>query len=136
MRDGYDRFAEYALRAWNGQRRHGLSGVGNVRGGVWVVLKLEWQPLHPRAPPAKSCSVTPLTRHPMWMLSGDVTLRDCDSLTFSFSELSLVFSFICTIFVIIKIFLFFTYTLYIPLYTYTRIPLLVLLQFTITKLYI
>ena len=36
---------------------HGLSGVGNVQGGVWVVLKLEWQPLHPRAPPAKSCWV-------------------------------------------------------------------------------
>ena len=55
MRGGYDRFAEYALRAWDGQRRHGLGGVGNVRGGVWVVLKLEWQPLHPRAPPAESC---------------------------------------------------------------------------------
>ena len=41
MRDDYDRFIEYALRAWNGQRRHGLIGVGNVRGGVWVVLKLE-----------------------------------------------------------------------------------------------
>ena len=54
MRGGYDRFAEYALRAWDGQRRHGLGGVENVRGGVWVVLKLEWQPLHPRAPPAES----------------------------------------------------------------------------------
>ena len=51
MRDGYDRFAKYALRAWNGQRQHDLSGVENVRGGVWVVLKLEWQPLQPRAPP-------------------------------------------------------------------------------------
>ena len=55
MRDGYDRFVEYAFRAWDGQRRHGLSGVRNVRGGVWVVLKLEWQPLHSRAPPAESC---------------------------------------------------------------------------------
>ena len=41
MRDGYDRFVAYALRAWDGQRRHGLSGVKNVRGGVWVILKLE-----------------------------------------------------------------------------------------------
>ena len=51
MRDGCDRLDECALRAWDGQRRHDLSGVGNVRGGVWVVLKLEWQPLHPRVPP-------------------------------------------------------------------------------------
>ena len=57
MRDGYDRLVEYALWAWSGQRRYGLSGVGNVRRGVWVVLKLEWQPLHPRAPPVKSCRV-------------------------------------------------------------------------------
>ena len=57
MGDGYDRLVEYALWAWSGQRRHGLSGVENVRGGVWVVLKLEWKPLHPRAPPVKSCRV-------------------------------------------------------------------------------
>ena len=55
MRDGCDQLAECALRAWDGQRRHGLSGVGNVRGGVWVVLKLEWHPLHPRTPLAESC---------------------------------------------------------------------------------
>ena len=41
MRDDYNRLAEYALWAWDGQRRHGLSRVRNVRGGVWVVLKLE-----------------------------------------------------------------------------------------------
>ena len=57
MRDGYDRFADYALWAWNGQRWHGLSGVGNIRGGVWVVLKLEWQPMHLRAPSVKSYRV-------------------------------------------------------------------------------
>ena len=44
------------------------------------------------------------------MSSGGVTLRDCDYLTFSFSELTLAF--IRTISVITKIL--FTYTLYIP----------------------
>ena len=33
------------------QRLHGLSRVGIVLGGLWVVLKLEWNPLHPRTPP-------------------------------------------------------------------------------------
>ena len=55
MRVGCDRLVECAVRAWDGQRRHGLSEVENVQGGVWVVLKLEWQPLHPRTPTAKSC---------------------------------------------------------------------------------
>ena len=50
MRDDYDRLVEYALWAWRGQRQYGMSGVRNVQGGVWVVLKLAWQPLHPRAP--------------------------------------------------------------------------------------
>ena len=57
--------------------------------------------------------VTPPTRHPKWMSSGGVTLRDCDSLTFltfSFSELTPAF--ICTIYVITKII--FTFILYIP----------------------
>ena len=61
-------------------------------------------------------SVTPPTRHPMGMSGEGFTLRDCDSLTFSFSELSLVFSFICIIFVIIKICLHIHYT-----YNYTHI---------------
>ena len=30
--------------------------------------------------------VTPPTRHPKWVSSGGVTLRDCDSLTYSFSS--------------------------------------------------
>ena len=34
-----------------GQRMHGLSGVEIVMGGLWVVLKLEWNPLYPRTPP-------------------------------------------------------------------------------------
>ena len=34
-----------------GQRMHGLSGVGNILGGLWMVLKLEWNPLHLRTPP-------------------------------------------------------------------------------------
>ena len=41
MRGGCNRLDECALRAWDGQRQHGLSGVKNVRGGVWVVPKLE-----------------------------------------------------------------------------------------------
>ena len=53
MRDGCDRLAKRTPRAWDGQKWHGLSEVGNVRGGVWVVLKLEWKPLHPRTPPAE-----------------------------------------------------------------------------------
>ena len=36
----------------SGQRLHGLSGVGIVLGGLWVVLKLEWSP---RTPPVESC---------------------------------------------------------------------------------
>ena len=63
MRDSYYRLVGRALRAWVGQRLHGLSGVRNVRGGVWVVLKLEWQPLHQRTPPTgfrKGCSSSPL----------------------------------------------------------------------------
>ena len=35
----------------SGQRMHGLSGVGIALGGLWVVLKLEWNPLHPRTTP-------------------------------------------------------------------------------------
>ena len=34
----------------------------------------------------KEDTVTPPTRHPMWMSSGGATLRDCDSLTFYFSS--------------------------------------------------
>ena len=33
------------------QRMHGLNEVGIVLGGLWVVLKLEWNPLLPRTPP-------------------------------------------------------------------------------------
>ena len=36
----------------SGWRLHGLSGVGIVLGGLWVVLKLEWSP---RTPPIESC---------------------------------------------------------------------------------
>ena len=53
MKDGCDRLVGRAFQAWIGQRLYGLSGVGNVRGGVWVVLKLEWNPLHPRTPHAE-----------------------------------------------------------------------------------
>ena len=54
--------------------------------------------------------VTPPTRHPMGVSSKGVTLRDWDSLTFSFLELTLTF--ICIISVITKIL--FTFILYIP----------------------
>ena len=46
-----------AVRPWVCQGLYGLSGVGNIRGGVWVVLKLEWKPPHRGAPPVKSCRV-------------------------------------------------------------------------------
>ena len=52
MKDGGDQLFERAFQAWIGQRLHGLSGVGNIQGGVWVVLKLEWGP---RTSPVKSC---------------------------------------------------------------------------------
>ena len=51
---GCDQLVERAVRAWDGQRWHGLSGIENVQGGVWVVPKLKWQPLHPRTPTTKS----------------------------------------------------------------------------------
>ena len=51
MKDGGDRLFERAFQAWIGQRLHGLSRVGSVQGGVWVVLKLEWSP---RTPPVES----------------------------------------------------------------------------------
>ena len=83
--------------------------------------------------------MTPPTRHPMFGVErGCHPSTDRDSLTFSFSELTSipVFSFICTIFVITKIsfFLHIHYTyhhsgIHYILYTYTRVPLLVLLIF-------
>ena len=42
MKVGCDRLVESVVRAWDGQRQHGLSGFENVQGGVWVALKLEW----------------------------------------------------------------------------------------------
>ena len=39
------------------QRIHGLSGVGIALGGLWVVLKLEWNPLHLRTPLSKSAGL-------------------------------------------------------------------------------
>ena len=52
MKDGSDQLLVCAFQSWIYQRLHGLSGVGNVQGGVWVVLKLEWSP---RTPPVESC---------------------------------------------------------------------------------
>ena len=46
------------LSKQSGQRMHGLSGVGIVLGGLWVVLKLEWNPLHPRTPPVEPARIS------------------------------------------------------------------------------
>ena len=64
MKDGCDRLVERAFQAWIVQRLYGLSGVGNVHGGVWVVLKLEWNPLHPRTPPAEPTGPSPALSAP------------------------------------------------------------------------
>ena len=83
--------------------------------------------------------VMPPTRHPMWVSSGGVTLRDCDrdwdSLTFSFSsfraDTCIHMHNLCNnknlsfyIYIIHT-----TIVAFIILCTHTRIPLLVLLQF-------
>ena len=49
------------------QRLYGLSGVGIVSGGLWVVLELEWSP---RTPLAKFCRdrLTSLQPHPLIFL--------------------------------------------------------------------
>ena len=48
------------------QGLHGLSGVGIIHGlvGPWVVLKLEWNLLHPRTSPAKSAGIFSLIESP------------------------------------------------------------------------
>ena len=56
MWDSYQ-LVGHAVRAWVCLGLYGLSGVENIWGGVWVVLKLEWKPLHQGAPPVKSCRV-------------------------------------------------------------------------------
>ena len=82
--------------------------------------------------------VTPLTRHPKCMSSEGVTLRDydCDSLTFSFTELTPVpvSQSYAQISIINKFFLHIHYIyhhsgIHYILYTYTRVSLLILLQF-------
>ena len=79
--------------------------------------------------------VTPPTRHPMWMSSEGATLRDCDSLTFSLSafrvDTCIHMHNLCNN---KNSFYIYTYTyhhsdIHYILYTYTRVPLLVLLQF-------
>ena len=51
MKDYCDRLFEHAFQHESDQRLNSLSGVGIVLGGLWVVLKLEWNPLHPKTPP-------------------------------------------------------------------------------------
>ena len=48
-----------------------------------IEVVVEWKP--PRNV-TEVRSVTPPTRHPMWVSSGGATLRDCDSLTFFFLD--------------------------------------------------
>ena len=70
MWDSYQ-LVGHAVQEWVYQGLYGLSGVGNIWGGVWVVLKLEWQPLHQGAPPVKSCRVRlspPHQPHPLLFL--------------------------------------------------------------------
>ena len=55
MRDNHQ-LIDHADRVWI-WGLYGLSGVENIWGGVWVVLKLEWQPLNQGVPPVKSCRV-------------------------------------------------------------------------------
>ena len=56
------------------QGLHGLSGVGIIHGlvGPWVVLKLEWNPLHPGTSLAKSAGLfsllEPLSLFPLFFL--------------------------------------------------------------------
>ena len=49
------------------QRLYGLRGVGNVPGGLWVVIELEWSP---RTPPAEfgRDRLTSLQPHPLLFL--------------------------------------------------------------------
>ena len=49
------------------QRLYGLSEVGIVSGGLWVVLELEWSP---RTPPTEFCRdcLTSLQPHPLLFL--------------------------------------------------------------------
>ena len=42
----------------SGQRLHGLNGVGIVLGCIWVVLKLEWNPLYQRTPPVEPAGIS------------------------------------------------------------------------------
>ena len=67
MWDSYQ-LVEHAARAWVRQELYGLSGVGNILGGIWVVLKLEWQPQDQGVPSVKSCrfrsSVGPASSSP------------------------------------------------------------------------
>ena len=62
------------------QRLHGFSRVGIVLGGLWVVLKLEWNPLHPKTPPSKSAGLLLfLTLHSICCFGSDVATASCSS---------------------------------------------------------
>ena len=70
MKDGCDRVFERVFQSWIGQRLHGLSGVGIVLGDLWVVLKLEWNPLHPRTPPCRTYGAFPSLFSPISIFSS------------------------------------------------------------------
>ena len=62
------------------QRLHGLSGVGIVPGDLWVVLKLEWNPLHLRTPPIKISEAFTLLEPPFHFFFGsDFATASCSS---------------------------------------------------------
>ena len=42
----------------SGQRLYGLSGVRIFLCGLWVVLKIEWNPLHLRTPPVEPAGIS------------------------------------------------------------------------------
>ena len=53
------------------QGLHGLSGEGIIHGlvGPWVILKLEWNILHPGTSPAKSAGLFSLLKPPFHLSS-------------------------------------------------------------------
>ena len=61
------------------QRMHGLSEVEIVLGGLWVVLKLEWNPLHPRAPPIQISGAFTLLKPPfhLFFFGSDFATASC-----------------------------------------------------------
>ena len=73
------------------QRLYGLSGVGNVPGGLWVVLKLEWSL---RKPPTefRRDRLTSLQPHPLLFLFLNLCGSPISILPFFLSSATTSFS--------------------------------------------